>query len=84
LFEVHHPIVCISLIAFVPALLATLALVELSDLMFAVDSIPVILAVTRDPFIVFAPSDGNMHRVCGTRRPGAFRSRAISRCGGII
>lgn len=35
-------------------LFITLIAVELSDVMFAVDSVPAILAISRDPFIVFA------------------------------
>jgi tellurite resistance protein TerC len=35
-------------------LLAVLALVEFTDIIFAVDSIPAIFAVTEEPFIVFA------------------------------
>ena len=34
-------------------LLATLVLVELTDIMFAIDSIPAIFAITTEPFIVF-------------------------------
>ena len=34
-------------------LLLVLILVELSDVIFAVDSIPAIFAVTTDPFIVY-------------------------------
>jgi tellurite resistance protein TerC len=33
-------------------LLAALVAIELSDIMFAIDSVPAILAITRDPFIV--------------------------------
>jgi tellurite resistance protein TerC len=35
-------------------MLAVLALIEFSDLIFAVDSIPAIFGVTREPFIVFS------------------------------
>ncbi|XP_068644303.1 thylakoid membrane protein TERC, chloroplastic-like [Aristolochia californica] len=35
-------------------LLLTLAVVELSDIAFAVDSIPAVFGVTRDPFVVFS------------------------------
>jgi len=35
-------------------LLAVLVLIETTDVVFAVDSIPAILAVTREPFIVFS------------------------------
>lgn len=46
------------------ALFAALVLVEASDLMFAIDSVPAILAVTRDPFLVFA---SNAFAVLGLR-----------------
>jgi tellurite resistance protein TerC len=34
-------------------LFMVLVMIELSDLVFAVDSIPAIFAITTDPFIVF-------------------------------
>jgi tellurite resistance protein TerC len=46
-----------------PLLLALLA-VELADVVFAVDSIPAIFAVTRDPFIVFT---SNVFAILGLR-----------------
>jgi tellurite resistance protein TerC len=46
-----------------PLLLALIA-VETSDLIFAVDSIPAIFAVTRDPFIVFT---SNIFAILGLR-----------------
>ena len=52
-----------SQLAFTPLALALL-LVERSDVMFAVDSIPAIFAVTRDPFIVFT---SNIFAVLGMR-----------------
>ncbi len=39
-------------VLFATPLLLVLILVELSDVIFAVDSIPAIFAVTTDPFIV--------------------------------
>lgn len=45
-------------------LLLVLILVEVSDLLFAVDSIPAVLAITRDPFIVFT---SNAFAVLGLR-----------------
>ena len=45
-------------------LLLTLILVETSDIMFAIDSIPAILAVTRDPFLVFT---SNVFAILGLR-----------------
>lgn len=45
-------------------LFLVLALVEVTDLIFAVDSIPAIFAVTRDPFIVFT---SNIFAILGLR-----------------
>ncbi|XP_068669495.1 thylakoid membrane protein TERC, chloroplastic-like [Aristolochia californica] len=45
-------------------LLLTLAIVELSDIAFAVDSIPAVFGVTRDPFIVFS---SNIFAILGLR-----------------
>jgi tellurite resistance protein TerC len=45
-------------------LFLTLALVEVSDLIFSVDSIPAIFAITNDPFIVFT---SNIFAILGLR-----------------
>jgi tellurite resistance protein TerC len=45
-------------------LLAVLVVVEATDLVFAVDSIPAIFAVTRDPFIVYT---SNIFAILGLR-----------------
>ena len=45
-------------------LFAVLVVVESSDLMFAVDSIPAIFAVTRDPFLVYT---SNVFAILGLR-----------------
>jgi tellurite resistance protein TerC len=45
-------------------LLAALVVVELTDLVFAVDSVPAILAVSREPFLVFA---ANAFAILGLR-----------------
>ncbi|KAG6546708.1 hypothetical protein Mapa_011897 [Marchantia paleacea] len=45
-------------------LLLTLVVVELSDIAFAVDSIPAVFGVTRDPFIVFS---SNIFAILGLR-----------------
>jgi tellurite resistance protein TerC len=45
-------------------LLAVLVMVEVTDLVFAVDSIPAIFAVTRDPFIVYT---SNAFAILGLR-----------------
>lgn len=48
----------------VTPLLVVLVLVEITDLIFAVDSIPAIFAVTSDPFIVFS---SNIFAILGLR-----------------
>jgi tellurite resistance protein TerC len=45
-------------------LLAVLAVIEATDIVFAVDSIPAIFAITRDPFIVFT---SNIFAILGLR-----------------
>ncbi|KAM1801142.1 hypothetical protein ACFX11_032791 [Malus domestica] len=45
-------------------LLLTVAVIELSDIAFAVDSIPAVFGVTRDPFIVFS---SNLFAIVGLR-----------------
>jgi TerC family integral membrane protein len=49
---------------FATPLLMVLVLVEISDLIFAVDSVPAIFAVTSDPFIVFT---SNLFAILGLR-----------------
>jgi tellurite resistance protein TerC len=49
---------------FVTPLLLVLILIEVTDLVFAVDSIPAIFAITSDPFIVFT---SNMFAILGLR-----------------
>ena len=49
---------------FATPLLLVLVLVEMTDVVFAVDSIPAIFAVTRDPFIVYS---SNIFAILGLR-----------------
>lgn len=51
-------------IRFATPLFVTLIIIELTDLFFAIDSIPAILAITADPFIVFS---SNILAVMGLR-----------------
>ncbi|MBK9395019.1 MAG: TerC family protein [Uliginosibacterium sp.] len=51
-------------VTYVTPLLLVLVLVELSDLIFAVDSIPAIFAITTDPFIVLT---SNVFAILGLR-----------------
>jgi tellurite resistance protein TerC len=49
---------------FATPLLLVLLVVETTDLLFATDSIPAVLAITRDPFIVFT---SNVFAILGLR-----------------
>jgi tellurite resistance protein TerC len=51
-------------VRFATPLFVVLVLVEVTDLIFAVDSIPAIFAVTGDPFIVFT---SNIFAILGLR-----------------
>ncbi|MFO0745850.1 MAG: TerC family protein [Myxococcota bacterium] len=57
-------------------LFLALLLVELSDIIFAVDSIPAIFAVTRDPFIVYT---SNIFAILGLRSLYFFLAGIIER-----
>lgn len=49
---------------FITPLLLALVVVEATDLLFAVDSIPAVIALTRDPFLVFT---SNVFAILGLR-----------------
>lgn len=57
-------IVSINGIKHATPLLVGLAIIELTDLVFAMDSIPAVLAITRDPFIVIT---SNVFAILGLR-----------------
>jgi tellurite resistance protein TerC len=61
---------------FATPLLLALVAVEVSDLVFAVDSIPAIFAVTQDPFIVFT---SNIFAILGLRSLYFLLARAITK-----
>jgi TerC family integral membrane protein len=56
-------------------LLLVLAVIELSDVVFAVDSIPAVFGVTLDPFIVYT---SNMFAILSLRALYGFVSTAMS------
>jgi tellurite resistance protein TerC len=56
-------------------LFLTLVLVEISDVVFAVDSIPAIFAVTSDPFIVFT---SNVFAVLGLRAMYSLLAQSLA------
>jgi len=57
-------------------MLLVLVVVEVTDLIFAVDSIPAVLAVTRDPFIVYT---SNVFAILGLRSLYFLLARMIDR-----
>lgn len=63
-YREHHFIVREDGRRAVTTLLLALAMVESTDLLFAVDSIPAVFAVTRDPFLVFT---SNVFAILGLR-----------------
>ena len=56
--------------------LLVLAIVEVTDLVFAVDSIPAVLAVTRDPFVVYT---SNVFAILGLRSLYFLLAKMIDR-----
>jgi tellurite resistance protein TerC len=61
---------------FATPLLLVLVVVETTDLVFAIDSIPAIFAVTRDPFIVFT---SNVFAILGLRAMFFLVARVMDR-----
>lgn len=65
---------------FATPMLAALVVVELSDLMFAVDSIPCILGLTQDLFLVFS---SNMLAILGLRSLYLILAEALDKVTGL-
>lgn len=61
---------------FVTPLFVALVLVELADVIFAIDSVPAIFAITREPFIVFT---SNIFAILGLRALYFALSAAVTR-----
>ena len=57
-------------------LFVALIVIEVTDILFAIDSIPAILAITSDPFLVFS---SNILAILGLRSMYFFLSNALSR-----
>ena len=53
-----------KVVLFATPLFLALVLIELADLVFAVDSVPAIFAITQDPFIVYT---SNIFAILGLR-----------------
>jgi tellurite resistance protein TerC len=64
------------LVLFATPLFLTLIMVETADIIFAVDSVPAIFAVTRDPFIVYT---SNIFAVLGLRSMYFMLAAAVQR-----
>jgi len=58
------------------SLLAALVVVEFSDILFAIDSIPAIFSVTKEPFIVFT---SNIFAILGLRNLYFFLSNMLDK-----
>ena len=58
-----HPVTG-KLVLFATPLFLALALVEVADLVFAIDSVPAIFAITQDPYIVYT---SNIFAIIGLR-----------------
>ncbi|KAJ4957401.1 hypothetical protein NE237_024512 [Protea cynaroides] len=67
----------------VTPLLLTVAVIELSDIAFAVDSIPAVLGVTRDPFIVLT---SNLFAILGYHVSTEVSLGCVATClgGGVL
>jgi tellurite resistance protein TerC len=63
-FLVRLPDATGRMVLYATPLLLTLATIEVADIIFAIDSVPAIFAVTRDPFIVYT---SNILAVLGLR-----------------
>jgi len=63
-------------ILFITPLLVTLVMIEIADVIFAVDSIPAIFAITTDPYIVYT---SNIFAILGLRALYFVLSALISR-----
>jgi tellurite resistance protein TerC len=71
-----HPDRSGKLVLWATPLFLTLMMVEVADIIFAVDSVPAILAVTRDPFIVYT---SNIFAILGLRSMYFMLAEAMER-----
>uniref|UniRef100_A0A2N9IWY8 Uncharacterized protein n=1 Tax=Fagus sylvatica TaxID=28930 RepID=A0A2N9IWY8_FAGSY len=69
------PVTCVTHFGQATPLLLTVAVIELSDIAFAVDSIPAVFGVTRDPVIVFT---SNLFAILGLRSLYTLISEGMS------
>jgi tellurite resistance protein TerC len=63
-FHKHHFFIKLNAKRFATPLFVVVLMVEMSDIVFAVDSIPAILAISKDPFIVYT---SNVFAILGLR-----------------
>merc|ERR1719284_2241989 len=76
----HRFIEDLNGVAHATPMLAALVVVELSDLLFAVDSIPCILGLTHDLFLVFS---SNMLAILGLRSLYLLLAEALESVNGL-
>jgi tellurite resistance protein TerC len=74
-FNTHYFLVKVKGSRKATPLLASLLLIEASDVIFALDSIPAIFAITLDPFIIYT---SNVFAILGLRSLYFLLARAIS------
>jgi tellurite resistance protein TerC len=65
-----------KLVVFATPLFLALIMVEVADIVFAVDSVPAIFAVTRDPFVVYT---SNIFAILGLRSMYFMLAAAVER-----
>lgn len=65
-----------KMVLFITPLLVTLVMIEIADVIFAVDSIPAIFAITTDPYIVYT---SNIFAILGLRALYFVLSALINR-----
>ena len=75
-FDKEHFFVKISGKTFATPLFVALIVIEVMDVLFAVDSVPAILAITSDPFLVFS---SNIFAILGLRSMYFFLSHMLNR-----
>lgn len=63
-FQGGHFFTTVQGVRYATPLFATLLLIEASDVVFAVDSVPAVMAITRDPFIIYT---SNVFAILGLR-----------------
>lgn len=75
-FDGHNFFTRINGVRYGTPMLVTLIFIELSDIVFAIDSVPAIFAITKEPFIVFT---SNIFAILGLRALFLFISSFVEK-----